>query len=136
MDSRFRTSRVSLKNGFPNHGIASENGIFGRGRGFRRYTPINWELLITNLLELVQNSMKVFFNLASKTSTNLDRTEAKFPMVLQPPRRNSAFGAKIIGMISSFSLSFSLFFVGLNNFLIPEFGSYGVTKSTEIKFSR
>ena len=63
-------------------GSPLKSGIFARGRGLRRYTPINWELLITNLLELVQNSMSVFFNLASKTSTKVDRTEAKFTMAI------------------------------------------------------
>ena len=86
----FRSKMVSVTTGSP-----LKNKIFGGAPKIWRYTPINWELLITNLLELVQNSMSVFFNLASKTSTDLTGHKPKFTMAVQPPRRNSAFGAII-----------------------------------------
>ena len=50
-------------------GSPLKNGIFCRARWICSIKTINWDFLITNLLEFDLNSMTVFFNLASKTST-------------------------------------------------------------------
>ena len=77
-------------------GSSMKSGIFEGVREICSYKTINWDLLITNLLELDQNSMSVFFNLVSKTSTDLTGHKPKFTMAVQPPRRKCPFRATII----------------------------------------
>ena len=87
----FRSKMVSITTGSP-----LKSGIFGRARGIRSYKTINWDFIITNLLELVQNSESIFFYLGSNrrgrvfARTSPNPTPVKEPVTEKRLRRDNA----------------------------------------------